>query len=291
MIRLIHGDCVTVMRDIPTDFIDLTVTSPPYDKLRNYRGFTFDFEAIAQELWRLTKPGGVVVWVVGDATLKGSETGTSFRQALFFKSLGFNLHDTMLYSSEKPPQESNRYAQKFEYMFVFSKGKPKTFHPIMVPCRFAGQVCVKRTFRDTRNDRLRIIPNPKPVATHKVKGNIWKYVTGAPIRDKLARQHPATFPEDLARDHIISWSNPGDLVLDPLMGSGTVGKMAALAGRSFMGIDISKEYCTLAGQRIQAVGFPGAFIEVPSETSQDFLGNTVPCSPGADHILRKPESD
>lgn len=99
------GDCVELMKEIPDDFIDLTVTSPPYDNLRDYNNeMTWNFEKfkeVAKELFRITKPGGVVVWVVGDATIKGSETGTSFRQALFFKDCGFNLHDTMIYKKTR----------------------------------------------------------------------------------------------------------------------------------------------------------------------------------------------
>ena len=137
--NIIHtGSCAEIMRDFPADCIDLTVTSPPYDNLRTYGGAVnaFDFEPIAQELFRVTKPGGVVVWVVGDATVNGSETGTSFRQALRFMEIGFRLHDTMIYEKENYiPLTHNRYEQCFEYMFVFSKGTPKTFHPKLIPCR------------------------------------------------------------------------------------------------------------------------------------------------------------
>jgi DNA modification methylase len=131
--KIICGDCLEVMKKIPDGSVDLVLTSPPYDNLRTYNGYNFDFEGIAKELHRVTKDGGVIVWVVGDATIKGSETGTSFKQALYFKEIGFNLHDTMIYHKNNyPPLTHNRYEQCFEYMFVFSKRYLKSFNPIMV---------------------------------------------------------------------------------------------------------------------------------------------------------------
>jgi site-specific DNA-methyltransferase (adenine-specific) len=236
---------------MPDNCIDLTVTSPPYDNLRTYNGFYFNFEEVAKELYRITKDGGVVVWVVNDATINGSETGTSFRQALYFKEIGFNLHDTMIYKSEKPPLTHNRYEQKFEYMFVFSKGKPKTFNPIMIDCKYAGSNPMG-TFRHTGKETQKAHKQSK-VNEFKIKGNVWEYATGfqKTTKDKIAYQHPAIFPEQLANDHIISWSNPGDLVFDPFVGSGTTAKMALLNGRNFIGIDISDEYCEIARQRLE----------------------------------------
>ena len=211
--RIYCADNVSFMKEnIPSNFIDLTVTSPPYDNLRAYNGYSWDFEGVAQELYRITKDGGVVVWVVGDATVKGSETGTSFKQALYFKEIGFNLHDTMIYQSEKPPLTHNRYEQKFEYMFVFSKGKPKTFNPIMEKCKHAGRAST-HTFRHTGKETQKAHEqaNVKP---YKIKGNIWFYFTGynKSTTDKVAYKHPAIFPEQLAADHIMSWSNEGDIV-------------------------------------------------------------------------------
>lgn len=240
--------------------VDLTVTSPPYDGLRTYKGYCFDFESIAKELYRVTKTGGVVVWVVGDGTRDGSESGTSFKQALFFKECGFNLHDTMIYASEKPPLTHNRYEQKFEYMFVFSKGKPKTFNPIMEFCKHAGKSAAKRTFRQDAKGVLEPAHKSEKISDTKIRGNIWTYATGtASATDSFARQHPAVFPESLAHDHILSWSNPGDIVLDPFMGSGTTGKMAIINGRKFIGIDISPEYCELARKRMEEINNFGLF--------------------------------
>ncbi len=244
-----QGDCLEVMKGIEDKSVDLTITSPPYDNLRTYNGYTFNFEEIAKELYRITKDGGVVVWVVGDATIKGSETGTSFKQALYFKDIGFNLHDTMLYKTNKIPLNHNRYEQEFEYMFVFSKGKPKTFNPIRIPCIYAG-TSTSGTFRHTGNE-LAKAHTIKPISETKIKGNVWEIVSGnmKGTLDKIAFQHPATFPEKLAEDHILSWSNEGDIVFDPMAGSGTTLKMAKLNNRNFIGIEISEEYCKIASER------------------------------------------
>ena len=252
---LLVGDSAQILSKLPENLVQLTVTSPPYDGLRTYNGYSFDFETIAAELYRVTKPGGVVVWVVGDATRDGSESGTSFRQALFFKSCGFNLHDTMIYHAEKPPLTHNRYEQKFEYMFVFSKGKPSVFNPIMEPCKFAGAAVNSRTFRQDAKGVLEPAHKKEAVKDFKIKGNIWTYAVGpASATDLIARKHPAIFPEGLASDHIISWSNPDDLVLDPFLGSGTTGKMAVQNGRRFLGFDISSVYVEIAKERIGLVG-------------------------------------
>jgi DNA modification methylase len=229
--------------------VDLTVTSPPYDNLRKYNGFSWDFEGIAKELYRVTKDGGVVVWVVGDATVKGSETGTSFRQALYFKEIGFNIHDTMIYRKKNPaPLTHRRYEQEFEYMFVFSKGKPKTFNAIKIPCKYAGEKTWSEPNKYKDNSgRLTRVPQGI-IAPMKIKGNIFEYLIGSTQTGNV--KHPAMFPESLAEDHIISWSNEGDTVLDPFMGSGTTAKMALLNHRNFIGFELSKEYCDIANARL-----------------------------------------
>ena len=235
---------------LPDDYIDLTVTSPPYDDLRTYKGYSFDFEPIAKELYRETKPGGVVVWVVGDATVKGSETGTSFRQALYFRDeCGFNLHDTMIYWKNSAPLNQGRYEPAFEYMFVLSKGKPKTFQPILEKKTWKDKRLTKATKRNKDGSFVMGYASQKET---KIADNIWYYNVGGGhvTGDKEAHKHPAIFPEQLAQDHIISWSNPGDIVLDPFMGSGTTGKMAALNRRHYIGFDIGEEYCEIARKRI-----------------------------------------
>ena len=245
-------DNVQGMRMLDDGCVDLTVTSPPYDNLRKYNGYSFNFENVARELYRVTKQGGVVVWVVGDATIDGSETGTSFRQALFFMECGFKLWDTMIYSSDKPPLNTCRYEPQFEYMFILSKGKPNTFNGIKVASLQAGKRPGHGTFRNIvtgQKDRW----SNKPVPDEKLRGNIWYYATGVggTTNDMIAFNHPATFPEKLVRDHITSWSNEGDIVLDPFMGSGTTAKVARALGRKYIGFEISQEYVDLANKRLQ----------------------------------------
>lgn len=250
------------MKCLPNNSIDLTVTSPPYDNLRTYNGnisqWSFEkFQEIAKELYRVTADGGVVVWVVGDATIKGSETGTSFRQALWFMDCGFNLHDTMIYQKNSLPMNHNRYEQDFEYMFVLSKGKPKTFNPIKVPCKYPEKESARQNSffseTDEKNRKARSLKKRKPVGKEKIKGNIWYYVTGKnhSTQDDYAFMHPAIFPESLARDHIISWSNEKDTVFDPFAGSGTTGKMALLMNRNFIGIELEPQYFEIAKKRIE----------------------------------------
>ena len=249
------GDCLEIMKGMQSESVDLTVTSPPYDNLRTYNGnieqWTFEkFQEIAKELYRVTKKGGVVVWVVGDSTVKGSETGTSFRQALWFKENGFNLHDTMIYQKQNyVPLTHNRYEQEFEYMFVFSKGKPKTFNPIKIPCKYAGtETWGNVTFHKTNQSGL-VDCGRKKVNDFKQHGNIFTYLTGK-VKSKSGISHPAPFPEQLAKDHIISWSNEGDTVLDCFMGSDTTGKMANLLNRNFIGIELDEQYFEIAKERI-----------------------------------------
>jgi DNA modification methylase len=243
--KIYNMDCMKGMKLLDDNSIDLTVTSPPYDNLRTYNGFSWDFEGIAKELYRVTKDGGVVVWIVGDATIKGSETGTSFRQALYFKEIGFNLHDTMIYEKLNPmPKNDKRYEPAFEYMFIFTKGKIKTFNPILVPCKYAGKKTSGTQY--TANGELKKKwGSGKPVKKTKVKSNIWAYHVG---NGRVG--HPAIFPEALAQDHILSWSNEGDLVLDPFIGSGTTAKMAKLNNRNYIGFEISKDYCEIAEKRL-----------------------------------------
>lgn len=252
--KIIQGDCIEVMKTFEDDSIDLVVTSPPYDNLRNYNGFSFKFQEIVKELFRVMKRGGVVVWVVGDATINGSETGTSFKHALFFMETGFNLHDTMIFQKTNPiPQiYRKRYNNEFEHMFVFSKGIVKTHNPIMVDTLHGGLILNGTTYKNYSKGVQTRKKLAKPVKDKKIKGNIWSYVVGKKIEDQEAKGHPAPFPCQLVRDHIISWTNKGDIVLDPLCGSGTTCKVAKELGRNFIGIDVSEEYCKIARKRIGA---------------------------------------
>jgi DNA modification methylase len=249
--EIICGRNETVMALFPAECIDLTVTSPPYDGLRAYKGSGWDFETTARELWRVTKRGGVVVWVVADATVNGGESGTSFRQALAFMALGFRLHDTMIYRpTGLPPYNEvpRRYVDNFEYMFVFSKGQVKTFNAL----KDRKNASFGRSTVSTRRERGGELTTRKAIeiAEYALRTNIWDF---ARTNDDQRGDHPATFPDDLAEDHILSWSNPGDVVLDPFVGSGTTPKMAIRHNRQFIGIDISPEYCDLARRRIAAV--------------------------------------
>ena len=247
--EIIHGDSADVLKTFPPDCIDLTVTSPPYDNLRKYNGFTFDFPTIAKELYRVTKAGGVVVWVVGDATKNGGESLTSFKQALCFRSIGFNV-ETMIYEvAGTGAKGSNKfYWQGFEYMFVLAKGQPKTSNRIADKKNVrAGAVCTKGRIAANgfeKDTKRRTVPE------FSVRTNIWRYQAGNNGDDKTG--HPAVFPEALAHDHIISWSNEGDIVLDCFSGSGTTPKMAKLLNRHYIGIDTSIEYVELSRKRLGA---------------------------------------
>lgn len=253
MNRVVCGDNKVVLAEMAENSIDLTVTSPPYDNIRDYKGYAVDMSEVAKQLFRVTKPGGIVVWVVGDSTENGSESGNSFRQALMFMETGFKLHDTMIYekntSSFPARRDGNRYTQIFEYMFVFSKGKPKTSHLICdKENKWAGHTNWGKNTQRGRDGDLVETKDIKPVPQYSPRNNIWKYNVGKGFNssDKESHSHPAIFPEKLAEDHILSWSNEGDTVLDPFCGSGTTCKMAKKNKRNYIGIDISQEYCTLA---------------------------------------------
>lgn len=250
--KLYNGDSCEILKTIPAEYVDLTVTSPPYDNLRTYEGITWNFDIfkqIADELYRVTKQGGAVVWIVNDATIDGSETGTSFRQALYFKEIGFNIHDTMIWKKFGTSfPETNRYYQNYEYMFVFSKGMAKTTnlikdrknscygHKVSGGLREADGHIRKKTgaIKGQRIDEFGI------------RYNVWE------IRQHAGTQneHPAMFPVQIAKDHIISWSNAGDTVLDPFMGSGTTGVACKQTQRDFIGIEISEKYFNFAKDRI-----------------------------------------
>lgn len=234
-------------KNISDDYIDLIVTSPPYDDLRKYNGFIFDYQSMLKELYRITKPGGVVVWVVGDKTENGSETLTSFKQALFAKEIGFNIHDTMIYlkngAAYPAGKNSNRYSQVFEYMFVFSKEKPKTHNLLKdKPNKWAGSSTFGESTNRQADGTLRS-SGKRTVGDFGYRDNVWKINNGKGFGgDEYSNKHPAVFPEQLANDHILTWSNEGDIVLDPMCGSGTTCKMAYLNKRNFIGVDISEEY-------------------------------------------------
>lgn len=247
-----NSDCVTLMDSMEANSVDLTVTSPPYDELRDYNGYDFNIENIAKGLFKVTKKGGVVVWVVGDKIKNGNRTLTSFKQALLFQSVGFNVHDVMIYKKKNTPfMRTNAYTNCYEFMFILSKGSPKTFNPLTVnTARHGYEMLPFNKGSDGINKKVL-----KELKTQKTKINIWEYATGlgGTTSDKIAFKHPAVFPEKLAEDHILSWTNLGDVVFDPMCGSGTTCKMALKNNRFYIGCDISKEYVEITEKRLSSV--------------------------------------
>jgi len=245
---VICGNSENILREIITDSINLVITSPPYDSNRDYNGYTFNFEKIANELFRIVQIGGVIVWIVGDTTLNGSETGTSFRQALYFKDLGFNLHDTMIWHKRASPfPNKTRYNQIFDYMFILSKGKPSTINLIQDKKNKCFGEAVHGTNR-LKNGKTKKLKNlNQKIREFGIRENIWS-ISNPGIKNN---KHPAVFPYTLAYDHIITWSKPGDLVLDPFCGSGTALKAAKDLKRNYIGVDISEDYCKISRDRLQ----------------------------------------
>ncbi|MCY4304198.1 MAG: site-specific DNA-methyltransferase [Aestuariivita sp.] len=248
---LIVGDAVNILNKYPIDFVDLTVTSPPYENLRNYNGYSFNPSSMLSAIYRVTKPGGVCVWVVGEK-INGGRSLSSFRHAFIGKDCGFIVHDVMIYQKKNTPfQRKNAYTNCYELMIIFAKKKPKTFNPLKEPTKRHGwETAVSNKGPDAINRK-----RPVELKKEKTKNNIWSYAVGlgGTTSDKVAFQHPAVFPEKLAADHILSWSNRNDVILDPMCGSGTTCKMAALHQRYWIGIDISKEYIEIARQRISNI--------------------------------------
>ena len=254
-VTIYHGDCLEYVSKIQDAAIDLTVTSPPYDDLRTYEGMPswgeHVWKPLVKDLHRVTKDGGVVVWVVGDETISGSETGTSFKQALFFKECGFNLHDTMIWIKEQLAfPDKNRYYSGFEYMFVFSKNTPKTFNQICDRENRSFGRHVDNYGERTRTGEMR---NGRSCSGQAIKefGSRWNYWMMYNLTRGAHSKHPATFPMQLANDHIISWSNPGDTILDPFAGSGTTGRAAKDLGRKAVLIEIEERYCEIAANRMR----------------------------------------
>ena len=250
-INIYHNNCLDYLKTLPDNSIKFTLTSPPYDDIRDYKGYSFPFEEIAQELWRTIKVGGVIAWNVADATVKGSETGTSMRQALYFMSLGFRLHDTMIYAKKNPMPagvSSKRYHQAWEYVFILSKDAPETFNPIMVKAKFGHlEANMKHRGKDGEINYTKTKRNEFT----KVK-NIFEYSVGGghSSKDKIAFDHPAIMPEQLALDMITTWTNEGDTVFDPFTGAGTTAKMSYLSKRKFHGTELGIDYCKIIEQRL-----------------------------------------
>jgi len=244
---LIVGDAVPVLKGMDIS-VDLTVTSPPYDNLRDYNGYIFNAENMLSAIYSVTRPGGVCVWVVGEK-INGGRSLTSFDHAFTGRNVGWTVHDVMIYQKRNTPfMRANAYTNCYELMIVFSRGKPDTFNPLTEPTKRSGwETAVSNKGPDAVNRK-----RPVKLKKTKTKTNIWRYAVGlgGTTSDKIAFKHPAVFPEKLAEDHILSWSNPGDLILDPMCGSGTTCKMASINDRQYIGIDISEEYIDIAKTRI-----------------------------------------
>ena len=252
--KIIQGDCLDIMANFPSNSIDLTITSPPYDNLRDYNNYDFRFEAIVSYLYSITKDGGIVVWIVGDAVIDGSESLTSFKQAIYFRETGFLLHDTMIYQKKELPLPcSNRYTQGFEYMFIFSKNSLNIFNPIKDRKNLYCGETVHGKQRQKDGSFKERHGNGKVIKEYGIRSNVWTYNVGLykAAKERYIFKHPAIFPEKLAKDHILSWSNPGSLVLDPMCGSGTTLRAAKDLGRKSIGIEISEKYCEIAANRLR----------------------------------------
>lgn len=252
-VTLYKGDNCDVMGTLPSQSIDLVLTSPPYDDLRTYGGHTWDFYGVAWQLKRVLKDGGVIVWIVNDATTDGSETGTSMRQALHFQQIGLSLYDSMIFRKQPPPPLNDpRYRQEWEYCFILSKGKPKSVNLITEECILAGHIN-RGTVRNESDALSRKHGEGKPYNETKPRGNIWAYAVGT---ESNPFSHPAIFPESLAKDHIVSWSDPGDIILDPFSGSGTTCRAAKDLGRYAIGVEINGPYCEAASVRMRQEVLP-----------------------------------
>lgn len=253
-IQLYNINCLDYLTTVANNSIAFVLTSPPYDNIRHYEGYSFPFEAIATELTRTLAPGGVIAWNVADGTVNGSETGTSMRQALYFMSLGLRLHDTMIYLKKNPIPASasnKRYHQAWEYIFILSKETPKTFNPITTKAKYSH---VKNRGRFRGADNNTAYTELKRNEYTKVR-NVFEYSIGGghTTTDKVAYKHPALMPEQLAHDMVYTWTNPGDEVFDPFSGAGTTAKICCLLHRKFIGTEISTDYCEITKTRLEQI--------------------------------------
>lgn len=259
--KINNDDCIKFMKKLPDNCIDLTVTSPPYDDLRDYENnLVWDyntFRKVARELYRVTKKGGVVVWVIGDKTNKGNKSLTSFKHALYFQEVGFNIYDVIIYEKAgSAPPHPNRYFNSFEYMFVISKGKPKAVNLLKDKKNSCAGMSTFGNITRREKDGSLTTKGKKVINEYGIRTNIWRYNNGKGFssKDKIAYEHPAIFPEKLVEDHIKSWSNPGDIVFDPFGGSGTTAKVSITLHRKWLYVEKVKKYCDIAKRRIENMG-------------------------------------
>jgi len=252
--KILKGDCLELMENIEDKSIDMIITSPPYDDIKNYNynlNWNFGiFKLISNEMNRVLKDGGVIIWVVNDKTQNGSESLSSFKQVIFFNELGLKLYDTMIYKKlNYTPLTHRRYEQEFEYMFCLSKGIPKTFNPIKIKCKYGGTKSRgSPSFYKSNNDNLTKI-NKYIINNEKIKGNIFEYNTGSLTNIKL--NHPAVFPLELVNDQIISWSNENDIILDCFAGSGTTAIACINTNRNYILMEKEEKYIDIINDRIK----------------------------------------
>lgn len=254
--RVVQGDCLSVLPEVLASSVALTVFSPPYDAIRDYnKDWQLDYHRLGIELLRVTEVGGVAAVVIGDGTRNFAKSLTTFRWAVdWVDRVGWKLFECCIYSRHGNPGAwwSQRFRVDHEYILIFFKGdRPRCFNkePLMVPSKHAGKV-FSGTDRLTNGGFKKI--TPKAVNEKKCRGTVWNYSTSNSEGNRLKLEHPATFPDQLADDLIACFSQRGDLVLDPMVGSGTTVVSAAKQGRRFLGIDINEEYVGIASQRLQA---------------------------------------
>lgn len=252
--QIICGDSVEILRSFPDNSIDIVVTSPPYDAIRDYKGFSYDLHATGKEIQRVLKLGGVAVIVIQDQTKNFGKTLTSFRTILdWCDSFGFKLFETVIYRKygAEGAWWNKRFRVDHEYIPIFLKGeRPQYFNKehLKIPSKHGGKTLTGGGTRLTNG--IRIATRAIKINLMKCRGTIWEYLT-AGDGSRLKHEHPATFPDKLPYDFIQCFCPEGGIVLDPFVGSGTTTVAAKNLGRRYIGIDIAPEYCAIAEKRMQ----------------------------------------
>lgn len=247
------ADAIEHASTLASDSVDLVLFSPPYDGVRDYRGnWTLDLPALGSELLRVVKDGGFAVMVIADGTKNQRKSMTTFRTAVAWEDAGWSLFESVIYSRDGRPGAwwATRFRVDHEHILMFYKGKrprPVTHHDgLRVPSKHAGK---KWTGTQRLTDGT-LVKTSATVAADKCRGTIWHYATSNSEGNRTKAKHPATFPDALARDVILALSAPGDVVYDPMMGSGTSVVIAAQEGRRWLGNDFFAEYVEIAQQRL-----------------------------------------
>lgn len=249
------GDCVKLMKLLPDSTIDLVVTSPPYDKIRDYNGsIHFDLHKTGQEIFRVLKSGGIAVMVIQDQTKNFGKSLTSFKTIIdWCDNIGFKLFETIIYrkNGSEGVWWTKRFRVDHEYMPIFLKGKkPQYFNkePLKIPSKHGGKVMTGSGSRKTNGETQKTVT--RAINFKKCRGTIWNYLM-AGDKNPLKRKHPAVFPDKIPYDFIQCFCPEEGIVLDPFAGSGSTLVMAKKLRRSFIGFDIVPEYCELARERLK----------------------------------------